>query len=163
MKWSLMKFSEKRNRPLFAACLITIILCSTSCTSSDFIAVYFPNGRSVTCEIADSPKKLTAGLSTYNSLPPDHGMIFVYPRERTNVSFWMPQRMKFSLDMIFLNNDKEIVYMAKEAPPCSSNLPEDCPSYGPGNKPTRYVVEVVAGFCDSEKLKIGDQLNFNLP
>lgn len=146
-----------------AALLFTVILFTTQCASGEFIAVTFPGGKSVTCEIADSPKKLTAGLSTYDSLPPDRGMIFIYPRERTNVSFWMPQRMKFSIDIIFLNNDKEVIYMAKSAPPCPSNLPEDCPSYGPGSKPTRYVVEVVAGFCDREKLKMGDQLKFNIP
>ena len=135
----------------------------TGCSSGNFVTVRFPDGTSVLCEIADSPKQQIAGLSTYDKLPPDRGMIFVYQTERPNVSFWMPARMKFNIDFLFLNAEKKVIHIVRNAPPCKSNLSEECPSYGPpGSKKTQYVVEVVAGFCDNHGIKINDTLEFQL-
>lgn len=143
--------------------LIILIVILAACGNSDYISVKFPSGKSVTCELADSPKKLTEGLSGYEKLEEGQGMIFVYTQERTNVSFWMPARMNFPIDFIFLNKDKEVVHIIRNAQPCKSNLAQDCPSYTPGNKPTMYVVEVVAGFCDKVELGLGEKLEFKLP
>jgi uncharacterized membrane protein (UPF0127 family) len=152
--------------PLVLICVATALYLPFfvgSCGPSEFTKVTFPSGQSVKCEIADSPKKLVAGLTTYDNLPENRGMIFVYPQERTNLSFWMPQRMRFSVDMIFLNKEKRVVHIVHNAQPCDSNIPEDCPSYGPEGRPAQYVVEVVAGFCERIGLKLDDTLKFTLP
>lgn len=148
--------------PLVLVILLFVIF-MVSCGGSEYTAVKFPSGRTVSCEIADSPKKLTEGLSEYEKLGENQGMIFVYSQERPSVSFWMPARMNFPIDFLFLNKDKKIVHLIRNAQPCKSNLAEDCPSYTSANKATMYVVEVVAGFCDKEGVKIGDTLEFHLP
>ena len=148
----------------FAAILLaTTTIFLISCGGSDYTSVSFPSGRSVNCEIADSPKKLTEGLSDYENLGENQGMIFVYNQERSNVSFWMPARMNFAIDFLFVNKDKKVVHIIRNAQPCKSNLAEDCPSYTSAGKATMYVVEVVAGFCDKEGVKVGDTLKFTLP
>jgi uncharacterized membrane protein (UPF0127 family) len=116
------------------------------------------------CELALSQREHVEGLSGYEALQPNQGMLFVYPEARVGLSFWMPARMNFSIDFIFVNEEKEIVYVIRNAPPCESNVPEDCPSYGPpAGRAARYVIEVVAGFCDEEGIRIGDVVRFNLP
>lgn len=144
--------------------LLALVLVAASCGSDRFTSVTFPSGRTVTCEIADNQKSQVAGLTTYDSLPDDKGMLFSYVQEREGLSFWMPARMKFSIDMLFVNADKEIVYIVRNAPICESNLAEECPSYGPPRGVmAQYVIEVVAGFCDGEGLTVGDSVRFELP
>lgn len=144
-------------------CLILLFL-AAGCGSDRFTTVTFPEGRTVTCELADNQKSQIAGLTTYDSLPPDRGMLFSYPQEREGLSFWMPARMKFSIDMLFLDSAKRVVYIVRNAPICESNLVEECPSYGPPRGVmARYVIEVVAGFCDEEGITVGDTVRFELP
>ena len=147
-----------------AAVIAVIMLLSAGCGSDRFTSVTFPSGRTVTCEVADNQKSQIAGLTTYDNLSSDRGMLFTYPQERAGLSFWMPARMKFSIDMLFLDSDKKIVYIVREAPICKSNLAEECPSYGPPRGiEAQYVVEVVAGFSDEEGVTVGDTLRFELP
>lgn len=138
-------------------------LVTVGCGDGRFTTVTFPDGTPVVCEIAATAESQVAGLTTYNSLTPDRGMIFTYAEERTGVSFWMPARMKFPIDIIFLNADRTVVFVSRNVQPCASNLPEECPSYGPGATPVQYVVEVVAGFCDQHDVGSGDTLAFTLP
>ena len=66
--------------------------------------------------------------------------------------------------MLFLDSDKRVVYIVRNAPVCESNLAEECPSYGPPRGiSAQYVVEVIAGFCDDEGVTVGDTLQFELP
>lgn len=143
--------------------LFALALLAGACSDGRFTVVTFPDGTRVNCEIAASADSQVAGLTTYDTLNADQGMIFRYAEERPNVSFWMPARMKFPIDMIFLDSERKVVFIVHRAQPCASNLPEDCPSYGPGPTPVQYVVEVVAGFCDAHGVRSGDTLDFQLP
>ncbi len=133
------------------------------CGDGAYVDVTFPDGRVVRCELADSPKKLTEGMTNYENLAPDRGMLFAYPTERRNVSFWMPGRMRFPLDMIFLDGEKRVVLIEANAQPGPSDLPEECESFGPGERGCQYVVEVVAGLSEEVGLEVGDRLEFELP
>ena len=143
--------------------LMTALLVSAACGISESVSVRFPDGRTISCEIADTRKKMQAGLSSYADLGRDQGMLFVYPAPVEGVSFWMPNRMKFQIDMIFLDGDKRVVMIEHRVPICKSNLMTECPSYGPEGVRVQFVVEIVAGLSEEMGLKLGDALEFELP
>jgi uncharacterized membrane protein (UPF0127 family) len=136
----------------------------SGCASNDFVDLSFPSGAKVNCKISASQEELTAGLTIYDTLAENQGMIFVYSEQRAGHSFWMPARMKFPIDFIFLNSEKQVVHIIRNAQPCKSNIPQDCPSYAtPVGVEAQYVVEVVAGFCDKNGLGLRDEVEFKLP
>ena len=70
-------------------------------------------------------------------------------------SFWMKNTL-IPLDMIWVNENKEIIGISKDVLPCKA---DPCPSYSSFG-PVKYVLEVNAGFSDRKSLKIGDKLEF---
>ena len=79
-------------------------------------------------------------------------MLFVFP-EPGVYRFWMKGTL-FALDMIWLDEDKKVIYIEKNALPCEDQW---CPVYGPGEK-ARYVLEVNAGVSEEFKIEIGHQV-----
>jgi uncharacterized membrane protein (UPF0127 family) len=100
-------------------------------------------------EIADNDYERQLGLMNRKSMEENQGMLFIFPVERYQ-SFWMLNTL-FSLDMIFINKNKEIVTIHKNTTPVSQQ------SY-PSSKPAIYVLEVVAGFTDKFNVKVGDKI-----
>jgi len=100
-------------------------------------------------EIADNEYERQLGLMNRESMEENQGMLFIFPQERYQ-SFWMLNTM-FSLDIIFVNSNKEIVTIHKNTAPLSEQ------SY-PSTAPAQYVVEVNAGFCDTHNIKQGDRV-----
>ena len=100
-------------------------------------------------EIADNEYERQLGLMNRESMEEMQGMLFIFPQERYQ-SFWMLNTM-FSLDIIFVNSNKEIVTIHKNTTPLSEQ------SY-PSTAPAQYVVEVNAGFCDTHNIKQGDKV-----
>jgi uncharacterized membrane protein (UPF0127 family) len=81
-------------------------------------------------------------------------MLFPYePPQPT--SFWMKNTL-IPLDIIWLDEQKRIVYVGHDIPPCRA---DPCPSYPPNAK-ARYVLEVAAGVAAKHRLKVGDALRF---
>lgn len=105
-------------------------------------------------EIAETPSDQVRGLSGRDSLPPESGMLFVFQAEST-WGFWMKD-MKFSLDIIWFNSNRQAVFIEENLQPCSPNY---CPVYTP---PTNalYVLEVDAGFVTAHGVSLGDTFNF---
>ena len=100
-------------------------------------------------EIADNDYERQLGLMNRQSMEEMQGMLFIFPQERYQ-SFWMMNTL-FSLDIIFVNSNKEIVTIHKDTTPLSER------SY-PSTEPAQFVVEVNAGFCDSHNIKLGDKI-----
>jgi uncharacterized membrane protein (UPF0127 family) len=100
-------------------------------------------------EIADNDYERQLGLMNRESMEELQGMLFIFPAERYQ-SFWMLNTL-FSLDMIFINKNKEIVTIHKNTKPLSQQ------SY-PSSKPATYVLEVIAGFTDKYNIKEGDNV-----
>jgi len=100
-------------------------------------------------EIADNDYERQLGLMNRQSMEEMQGMLFIFPQERYQ-SFWMLNTL-FSLDIIFINNNKEIVTIHKNTTPLSEQ------SY-PSSAPAIYVVEVNAGFCDRHNIALGDKI-----
>ena len=100
-------------------------------------------------ELADTVALRTRGLSGRGELPVGYGMLFVFP-EPGQYGFWMKD-MQFSLDLIFLNEDRQVVSIYPDL------TPESYPaSYG-SNVLAQYVLEIPAGQVDKWEIKVGDQ------
>ena len=109
------------------------------------------NMISIDIEVAKSAYEIERGLMHRRSLPANGGMLFIFDREDYR-TFWM-KNTYLSLDILFLNKDKEIIRISKETTPLSElSIPS-------GGK-AMYVVEVLAGFTDAYQIHIGDHIDF---
>jgi len=105
-------------------------------------------------ELAQTPEQRNRGLMFRNKLEENRGMLFVFDHEGV-YSFWMKNTF-IPLDIIWLNENKEVVYIEKNAQPC---LEDKCPSFKP-DKEAKYVLEINGGMVDKIGLKLGDYLTF---
>ncbi len=109
-------------------------------------------GKKIKVDLAQSKAEQELGLSGRSSLAPDEGLLFVFENSAQHL-FWMKD-MKFAIDIIWIDADGKVVYIKKSATP---------DSYPEVFKPTlnaKYVLEVLAGFSDSNNLKEGDSVLF---
>lgn len=103
-------------------------------------------------EVAATRLQREIGLSGRSKLPGQHGMLFVFDRPGKHC-FWMKDT-NFSLDIIWLSVQKQIVYTEESVHPDS--FPQTfCP-----NDEALYVIEVPPGTVDASGVKIGDALTF---
>jgi uncharacterized membrane protein (UPF0127 family) len=116
------------------------------------------NDFNLTAAIAVTPEEQSKGLSIKEDLQENEGMIFPY-KESKVLAFWMKD-MKFPIDILWLDSDKRVVHIEKNLQPCNPFLP--CPSFSPDTK-AQYVLETVAGLSDRKGIKIGTQVDFQLP
>lgn len=72
-------------------------------------------------------------------------------------AIWMPN-MLFSLDLIFIDADKKVVDIIKNASPLTLN-PKTWKIYKPKRK-CSYVLEVEAGLANKKRFKVWDKLKF---
>jgi len=108
-------------------------------------------------QIADTGLLLTQGLMFQEELPFDQGMLFVFEGEARR-SIWMPN-MQFSLDILWLDNEGNVLHIEKNVPPCKTALETaSCPSYKGENKLAKYVLEVTAGFVDEYNITENSKL-----
>ena len=87
-------------------------------------------------------------------LAQNRGMLFIFEKEDI-YPFWMKNTF-IPLDIIWINADKEVVFLSKDNPPCKEI---SCLSINP-QRPAKYVLEVNAGAIDKIGLKLGDKLGF---
>ncbi len=118
--------------------------------------VCFEDGFCIEVEIRDTPNERALGLMYKESLAEDEGMLFVFEKP-DKYTFWM-KNMKISIDMIFINEDKEIVHIVHNATPCIS---ENCELY-PTPVAAKYVVETVAGVSEKHTLEMGQGVSLDI-
>lgn len=106
----------------------------------------------VQLEVATTNSARTLGLSGRKSMGKDRGMVFDFgvPSE---YCMWMKD-MNFSLDMLWLNDNKEIVYMIEGV------SPDTYPKSFCGADTARYIVEVNSGIIKAADLHVGQRLKF---
>jgi len=116
--------------------------------------ITFPSGTTIEAEIADTLPKRQLGLMFRTSLAKDRGMLFIFEKPDF-YRFWM-KNCRFPIDMIWLDQNKRIVYIKPNVPPC----PDDpCPTFEAPQKAS-YVLETVAGFANEHGLKPGMETKF---
>ncbi|MBN2120562.1 MAG: DUF192 domain-containing protein [Candidatus Omnitrophica bacterium] len=107
-------------------------------------------------ELAVEPAERARGLMFRESLDYNKGMLFVFEDER-EYPFWMKNTL-IPLDIIWIDADKEVVFIKNNAEPCKS---EACPSVYPG-RIAKYVLELSSGVARDIGLKAGNKLIFKL-
>ena len=109
-------------------------------------------GEKVPVELAITEEAQLQGLSFREDLKLNTGMLFIF-QDSTPHYFWM-QDMNFPIDIIWISRDREILYIKKDA------RPEDYPETYGGDKNSKYVLEVSAGFSIEHDLQVGDIVFF---
>ena len=105
--------------------------------------------------VADTPEERALGLSGYDGLPEDAGMLFVFA-EPTQPSFWM-KGMLFAIDIIWIR-DGAVVRIHDAVPPPPNGTPDDqLRSYRP-SQPISHVLELTAGSAARYGITVGSRI-----
>ena len=132
---------------------LTVLLCSSCMAKGPYVTL---KGQKFTVELAETQEKQALGLMFRDSLPQDHGMLFVFPGEARR-SFWM-KNTRIPLDIFYFNSKLELVSVAEDARPCRTR---NCPPY-PSEGPAQYVLELNSGKAAELGVKAGDVLELHL-
>jgi uncharacterized membrane protein (UPF0127 family) len=114
-----------------------------------------PDGTHVHLELALTDEEKQLGLMFRDTLPSDHGMLFIFDADGP-LEFWMKNTF-VPLDFVWVSAAGEVVEVRACVPPCRS---DPCPGYA-SNKPARAVLEVNAGFAAAHGVRPGEQLKFH--
>lgn len=115
-------------------------------------AVLHVGGTTYKLQIAATEATRQAGLAGRANMPEDAGMLFAFDKP-TSECFWM-KNMRFSLDIIWVNAQKRVVYVKQNIAP--STYPATfCPT-----KPAAYAIELHAGEVAKRHIVIGEKLDF---
>ena len=109
-------------------------------------------GRRFDIEIVADDESRARGLMFRDSMPADHGMLFLFDDMQPRV-FWM-KNTHIPLDILYFDQEYKLVSVQQRVPPCRSDPCAQYPSAGPA----RYVLELNAGTADRLGVKPGDKL-----
>ncbi|MCA9819586.1 MAG: DUF192 domain-containing protein [Nitrosarchaeum sp.] len=125
-------------------------------SDSKLESVEFPRGTikidniPLQVQVADTEPRRIRGLMFQDQLPYDQGMIFVFD-EPGPYALWM-LNMQFALDMIWFDEQGNVVHIEKDVPPCKTALETmTCQSIIPDGD-SLYILEVTSGFVDMHKI-----------
>ena len=116
--------------------------------------VITPKGVSIPVEVSDTPEKRSLGLGKRDKLENGWGMLFVFEK-RIPHSFWM-KNMRFSIDIIWLDNQR-IVELAENVPPPQEG---ESPKVMEPRFPSNFVLELESGRARALGLNVGQKLSF---
>lgn len=114
------------------------------------------DGKTFIVDLAKTDEQKAKGLSIYDKLPLDKGMIFIY-KKAGYYAFWMKD-MKFPIDIIYINKNK-IVDIFKNVPIKKSEN-ETLAIVRPKAK-ADTILEINAGLSDKYNFKTGDFVKIN--
>jgi len=97
-------------------------------------------------EIADTPELRKQGLMNRESFPENKAMLFVF--EKPGLYAFHMKNVSFPLDIVWLNKNKEIVFIHKALPEEKNIIPDS---------KAKYVLEINPGLL---KMSVGDKLEF---
>lgn len=105
--------------------------------------------------LADTNAARVQGLSDIEKLHLNGGLLMAFDSNGTH-GIWMKD-MNFPLDLLWLDSDKKVVYIVKNAPPedpaRTVYIPKD---------PALYVLELPAGSVQKAGIKTGDTAAFKI-
>lgn len=110
--------------------------------------VMFVKSVPVAVTVADEDSERRQGLSGVKKLKESHGMLFVFDKE-DNYGMWMKD-MHIPLDIIFINNQMEIVHIEQNV------KPDTYPRTFASDESARFVLEVNAFFSSNHSIQEGD-------
>lgn len=154
-RWPLKTFFHDRGRPLFFILTLFCLACGlswgTSQTSTETAPrplrqKYFIAGAPFFLEIVKTPEALKRGLMGRSHVPPQTGMLFLFPKAQ-RPCFWMKETV-VPLDLLFLNNKGQIVELKEGLQPHS--LRHHCARH-----PVKAALEVPAGTVQRFRIRLG--------
>ena len=148
-------------RQLVFCCTIAALLvsCSNQEEADRFMAraVTLPNGSKIYAEMAIEYTEMVRGLMFRDSLAKDRGMLFIH-NKMGKYPYWMYQ-VRIPLDIIWMNNDKQVVEVLSNVPPCPSAKSSECPTHG-GAQDSQFVLELAAGMAAKYGVAVGTKIDF---
>ncbi len=102
-----------------------------------------------TIEIANTDPTREFGLMKRDTMPPNHGMIFVFSDE-TPRSFWM-KNTRIPLDIAFLDHNGQVVSIKQMKAYDLTSVPSDAAA--------KYAIELNLGAAQAAGLKVGDHVD----
>ena len=136
---------------LFAV-LVLLAGCAKATSPGHKPVTVLLHGQRFSAELATDDAQRQRGLMMRQSLPADHGMLFVFPRTEPQ-AFWMKNTL-IPLDMLYFDAARQLVSMQLSVPPCRA---DPCPVY-PSEGPARYVLELSGGTARRIGVQPGDEL-----
>jgi len=108
------------------------------------------NGKAITynVEVARTSIQMRRGLMFRDSMPENHGMLFIYLPERV-ATMWMKNTI-LPLDMLFINQNGEIITIAEDTAPFSLGTISS-------GGPVRAVLELNSGQVKKYGIAVGDK------
>jgi uncharacterized repeat protein (TIGR01451 family) len=113
----------------------------------------------VTLEVADRPNERARGLMHRESLPENHGMVFVYG-EADERSFWMKNTL-VPLDMVFVDENGTVLNVEHAEPPAPDTPDSELATYS-SDGPAKYVIELEQGFANETGVGPGAEVEFDV-
>ena len=105
--------------------------------------------QTIEVEFAKNDEERALGLMYRSSMDEHQGMWFIFPEEAPR-SFYM-RNTEIPLDIIYLDKDKKVVSIAKNARPYDeTSLPSE--------RPAMYVLEINGGLSDKWGIEKGDRM-----
>lgn len=105
--------------------------------------------------VADNEAAREQGLSGVDRLLPNEGLLMAFETDG-KWGIWMKD-MKVPIDIVWLDSNKYVVYIVKNATPDLGTNKVFLPS-----RPARYVLELAAGNVQESGIKVGDSAYFEL-
>ena len=119
----------------------------------------FPRGtvstdnKTIQVEVADTPAARQRWLTfREDRLPLNTAIILVYDKPDL-YSLWL-LNIQFNIDLVWLDNKGNVVYIVKNAPPCKTPLDASDCTYK-NTRPAKYILAATAGFVDYYNITTG--------
>jgi uncharacterized membrane protein (UPF0127 family) len=71
--------------------------------------------------------------------------------------------MKFSLDMMWFDDNGNVIHIEKNVPPCDPTGHFPCPVYNQNGQPSKYALEMTSGFVDKYNITTNSKLAIPIP
>jgi uncharacterized membrane protein (UPF0127 family) len=127
--------------------------CNDNTPQSSLRTINMQIGRQTfTLEVADTEPTRETGLMNRDSMPAQHGMLFVFDDEQPR-GFWM-KNTRIPLDILFVNAQGKII-SSKSMKPLDLQTTES-------DGPAKYAIELNQGAIEKAGVSVGDQLNIPL-
>jgi uncharacterized protein len=127
--------------------LLFALAAGCSSNSGELSTVDVPIGsKTFQLEVAKTQADLEKGLMERDSMPADHGMLFVFQKEE-ELSFWM-KNTRFSLDILYLDHNDKVVSIHQMQKYDLTSVSSDYPA--------KYAIELNLGATNAAGIHVGD-------
>ena len=147
-------------RPALALSVLLALPGAGALARPSVVPLTLPSGKVLQTEVMVKDEDLQMGLMFRPSLPLDHGMLFVFAQPDFH-GIWM-KNCKFPIDILWLDDERKVVHVDENVPPCTARDDKLCEVYYPLRR-AWYVVEINAGQARREKAVVGSSVKFTLP